>query len=99
MSGAYELDQDGNVVWSLTNDDIPEMNICWLLGVQLLSDGNLVFTNWMGHGHFDEGVHFFEVNKNKEVVWSLDSRQTLQMPATLQILDEDAYKVCYTPMK
>lgn len=99
MSGAYELDQNGNVVWSLTNEDIPEMNICWLLGVQLLSDGNLVFTNWMGHGHFDEGVHFFEVNKNKEVVWSLDSRQTLQMPATLQILDENAHKVCYTPTK
>lgn len=95
MSGAYELDQNGAEVWSLTNNDVPEINIRWLLGVQLLSNGNLVFTNWMGHGHLDEGVHFFEVNKQKQVVWSLDSRGTLLMPATLQILDEDPNTVCF----
>ena len=99
MSGAYELDPDGNEVWSLTNADVPEMNIRWLLGVQLLSNGNLVLTNWLGHGHTDEGIHCFEVNYEKQVVWSLDGRGTLLEPASVQILDEDAEAVCYRPMK
>ncbi|MBR3894033.1 MAG: hypothetical protein IKJ35_02685 [Clostridia bacterium] len=99
MSGAYELDSNGNEVWSLTDADVPEMGIRWLLGVQLLSNGNLVFTNWMGHGHTDEGIHFFEVNREKQVVWSCDARGTLREPAVLQILDEDAATVCYRPMK
>ncbi len=99
MSGAYELDENGKEIWQLTNDDIPQISIRWLLGIQLLSNGNLVFTNWMGHGHLDEGIQFFEVNNKKRIVWSLDGRGTLQMPATLQILDEDWEKVCFTPMK
>ena len=99
MSGAYELDENGNEVWSLTNSDVPEINIRWLLGVQRLSNGNFVFTNWMGHGHLGEGIHFFEVNRSKEVVWSLDSRNTLKTPAVLQVLDEDPVTVCFTPMK
>lgn len=99
MSGAYELDNEGNEVWSLTDADVPEMNIRWLLGIQLLANGNYVLSNWMGHGHQDEGIHFFEVNREKQVVWSCDSRGTLLQPATLQILDEDATKVCFTPLK
>ena len=99
MSGAYELDPEGNEVWSLTDADVPEMNIRWLLGVQLLSNGNLVFTNWLGHGHTDEGMHCFEVNRDKQVVWSLDGRGTFVTPAAVQILDEDPEDVCYRPMK
>lgn len=99
MSGAYELNEKGEEVWSLTDADVPEINIRWLLGVQLLSNGDLVFTNWMGHGHFDEGVHIFEVDRQKNIVWSLDSRGTLAMPSVTQILDEDCAKVCFTPAK
>lgn len=99
MSGAYELDENGNETWSLTADDVPEINIRWLLGVQLLANGNFAFANWMGHGHLDEGIHFFEVDRKKSVVWSFDGRGNLQTPATLQILDEDAANVCFTPMK
>ncbi|MBO5281359.1 MAG: hypothetical protein J6B55_09170 [Clostridia bacterium] len=99
MSGAYGLDPDGNEVWSLTDADVPEMNIRWLLGVQLLSNGNLVFTNWLGHGHTDEGIQCFEVNHEKQVVWYLDGRGTFLQPAAVQILDEEAGAVCYRPMK
>lgn len=99
MSGAYILNEQGEEIWSLTAADIPEINIRWLLGVQLLSNGNFVFTNWMGHGHFDEGVHFFEVDQEKHIVWTLDSRGTLGMPSVTQVLDEDSAQVCYTPNK
>jgi len=99
MSGAYELDTDGNEVWSLTANDVPDINIRWLLGVQLLANGNLVFSNWMGHGHRDEGIHLFEVNRDKQVVWTFDGRGQLKEPAAVQILDEDAEAVCFRPMK
>lgn len=99
ISGAYELNNDGDEIWSLTETDIPEVNIRWLLGIQLLSNGNLVFSNWMGHGHRDEGVHFFEVTYDKQIVWSCDSRGILKEPATLQILEEDSHQVCFLPMR
>ncbi|MBQ8440641.1 MAG: hypothetical protein IJX19_08265 [Clostridia bacterium] len=99
MEGAFELDADGNEIWSLTDADVPEMNIRWLLGIQRLKNGNYVFSNWMGHKHRDEGIHFFEVDRQKNVVWSFDGRGTLLEPATLQILDEDAAQVCYRPMR
>ena len=99
MSGAYELDEDGSEIWSLEDKDVPGINIRWLLGVQLLKNGNLVFSNWMGHGHTDEGIHFFEVTHNKEVVWMYDGRGVLSQSATLQILDENSEDVCFLPLK
>lgn len=99
MQGAFELDADGNEVWSLTDTDVPEMNIRWLLGIERLQNGNYVFSNWMGHRHRDEGIHFFEVDRSKHVVWSFDGRGTLLEPATLQILDEDSDWVCYRPTR
>lgn len=87
MSGAYELDRAGHEVWSLTAADVPEIGIRWLLGVALLPDGNLVFSNWMGHGHRDEGVMFFEVDREKHVMWSADGRGELLEPAVLQLTD------------
>ncbi len=99
MSGAYEIDENGNEVWSLEDKDVPEMNIRWLLGVQLLKNGNMVFSNWMGHGHRDEGIHFFEVSYDKNVVWTYDGRGVLAEPATLQILDEDLSAVCFSPLR
>lgn len=99
MSGAYELNENGEEIWSLTAADVPEIGIRWLLGIQLLSNGNLVLTNWMGHGHFDEGVHIFEVDRQKNVVWSVDGRGDLGTPAAVQILDDDRAGVCFTPAK
>lgn len=101
MSGAYELDADGREVWSLEDSDVPQIGIRWLLGIQLLKNGNLVLSNWMGHGHHDEGIPFFEVTREKEVVWTCDTRGTLYEPAVLQILDEEENEadVCFRPMK
>ncbi len=99
MEGAFELDAEGKEIWSLTDADVPGINIRWLLGVQKLQNGNYAFANWMGHKHRDEGVHFFEVDREKNIVWSMDSRGTLLDPDTLQILDEDAEAVCFGPLR
>ena len=99
QTGAIELDPDGNIVWELTPEDVPEVNIRWLLGLQLLSNGNRVFCNWLGHDHHGEGIPFFEVTPDKELVWTCDCTDIAAEPAVLQILEEDPAAVCYTPLK
>ena len=99
MEGLFELDAEGREVFSLTEADVPNVNLRWLLGIQKLRDGNYVLANWMGHGHLDEGIHFFEVNRSKQVVWTLDGRGTLLTPAALQILDEGEEDLYEPPLR
>lgn len=96
MEGLFELDADGNEVWTLTNKDVPEINICWLLGIQLRKNGNIVCTNWLGHGHNGEGVPVFEVAPDKKVVWQCDCRERLPNLGNFYLLgegDEDVAKI------
>ena len=101
MDGMVELDPSGREIWHLRDEDVPGMNIRWLLGLQLLHNGNIVVTNWMGHGHNEEGIPFFEVTPDKKVVWYCDCRKYTALPAVAQILDEteDRATVCYRPTK
>lgn len=99
MEGVFEIDDNSAEVWGLTSEDIPEMNMFWALGIQLLSNGNIVISNWLGHGHHGQGIPFFEVNRDKQVVWSCDCRDMSGEPASLQILDENPEIVCYKPTK
>lgn len=101
QGGVAELDAAGNEVWNLTDADVPGINIRWPLGIQLLKNGNLVVTNWMGHGHNEEGIPFFEVTPEKKVVWYCDCRKYTALPAAAQILDksEALDTVCFKPTK
>lgn len=74
MEGLAELDKNGNEVWTLLDGDVPGINIRWILGITLRSNGNIVCTNWLGHGHVGEGVPVFEVSPDKQVVWTCDCR-------------------------
>ena len=75
MDGLAELDKDGNEVWTVLKNDVPEINICWLLGIHLQPDGNIVCTNWLGHGHEGEGIPVFEVTQDKKIAWLCDCRE------------------------
>lgn len=99
MKGAFELDREGREVWSLTDEDVPDIHIRWLLGIQLRANGNLVLCNWLGHGHHGEGVPFFEVMRDKRVVWMCDCRNELPEVACMQLLDEEKETVCYRPCR
>lgn len=87
-SGLYELDTEGNEVWAVTNADIPQMNIKWLLGMQFLTDGNVVVCNWLGHGCEKQGCPLFEINRKKEVVWACHCEEITSNMANFQITDE-----------
>jgi hypothetical protein len=61
-----EVDPDGNIVWSLTNEDLGEDLIHDACGVQRLPNGNTVITSYAAGA---DAVKLFEVTRDKQVVW------------------------------
>ena len=61
-----EVDGDGKIVWSVTNDDLGENLIDDACGVQRLPNGNTVITSFHAKG---DRVKLFEVTRDKKVVW------------------------------
>lgn len=61
-----EVDPEGKIVWSLTNEDLGEELIHDACGVQRLPNGNTVITSYANSG---DAVKLFEVTRDKKVVW------------------------------
>lgn len=67
-----ELDAGDKVVWELNEDDLPGNPLRLMAGCQRLPNGNTVFCNYLGHGHIGKQPQFFEVTRDKKVVWQFD---------------------------
>jgi hypothetical protein len=61
--GIQEISPDKEVVWDLTKDDVSDMGVRWFAGFQIMPNGNILIANAGGK------VPFFEVNRDKDVVW------------------------------
>ena len=61
-----EVDGEGEIVWSVTNEDIGEKLFDDACGVQRLPNGNTVVTSYHAKG---DNVKLFEVTRDKKVVW------------------------------
>ena len=61
-----ELEADGSIVWSVTNDDIGENLFDDACGVQRLPNGNTAVCSYHASG---DSVKLFEVTRDKKVVW------------------------------
>ena len=89
-----ELDPEGKIVWSVTNDDLGKDLIKDACGVQRLPNGNTVITSY----YAKEGqVKLTEVTPEKKVVWTYDG-----MPAGFhhfQILTTNGKPVEGKPMR
>ena len=99
MDGLGELDQNGKEVWSVFPEDIPQIQVKWLLGIQRLHNGNYVCCNWLGHNHEQEGIPMFEITPQKQVVWTCACQYITENLANFQILNEDAQHVCFRPAR
>lgn len=67
-----EIDATEKVVWELNENDLPGNPLRLMAGCQRLPNGNTVFCNYLGHGHIGEQPQFFEVTRDKKVVWQFD---------------------------
>ncbi|MEN6456912.1 MAG: hypothetical protein ABFD10_21870, partial [Prolixibacteraceae bacterium] len=41
----------------------------WLAGIKALPNGNILVSNWLGHGKAGEGIPVFEVSREKKIIF------------------------------
>lgn len=61
-----EVDANGKIVWSVTNDDLGEKLFNDACGAQRLPNGNTVISSYHTRGN---QVKLFEITREKKVVW------------------------------
>ena len=82
-----EIDIAGNTVWQLTKNELPDIELKFMTGMQLLPNGNLVLSNWVGHNQFGTAPHAFEITRDKKVVWMYNDYSILKTMSSIQLLD------------
>jgi len=82
-----EVDKSGAIVWQLTKNELPDIELKFMTGMEVLPNGNLVFTNWVGHHPEGKVTHAFEVTRDKKLVWIYDDQSILKTMSSIQILD------------
>ena len=82
-----ELDADEKIVWELNENDLPGNPLRLMAGCQRLPNGNTVFCNYLGHGHIGKQPQFFEVTRDKKVVWQFDDHVHFKTINQIFVLD------------
>jgi outer membrane protein assembly factor BamB len=77
-----ELDLNGKMVWSLTPQDLPELELKYASGMQRLANGNTVCTA------FNSKYPVFEVTPEKKIVWKMPASGEIGDILHVQIVNE-----------
>ena len=99
QTGIVILDRSGNEIWSMRAQELQSVSPKWPTGLQLLENGNLIVCNWLGHNCEGQGVPLFEVNRDKQVLWTLQAPDFTKNIANMQVYDNPAARVCRKPAK
>jgi len=86
-----EVDKKANIVWQLTKNELPGIELKFMTGMQYLPSGNLLLTNWLGHNQFGKAPHAFEVTRDKKVVWIFNDNSFLKTMSSIQLTDNRGY--------
>ena len=76
-----EVDPSDKVTWSLNGSDLPELGIRWFAGIQVIPNGNIFVCNAGGR------VPFFELSRDKRVVWQNPGNMNIPLGHGIQRLD------------
>lgn len=82
-----EFDEAMKVVWSLDQNEVPGNPLQLMTGFQRLPNGNTIFCNYLGHGHLGEQPHFFEITRDKKVVWEFSDHAHFKTINQIQLLE------------
>ena len=89
-----EVNKAGEIVWELTQQDLPNIKLYTIQQACRLANGNTVFANWTGGKMTKEEesktAQIIEVTKEKKVIWALSQWDTpnLGRASGIQLLDE-----------
>ncbi|HSU68427.1 MAG TPA: PQQ-binding-like beta-propeller repeat protein [Tepidisphaeraceae bacterium] len=71
--GILEVKPDKKIVWSLSQDELPGIQLAWVTTLQILPNGHIVF----GNCHATEkNPQIIEIDKDKHVVWTYKDFKT-----------------------
>lgn len=88
-----EFDAEGRVVWSVGNDDFPDLkpfrDPC---GCQRLPNGNTVIASYGATG---DAIKIFEVTRDKQIVWTNSSHRAHE----IQVLTTNGQPIAGPPLK
>jgi hypothetical protein len=82
-----ELDASLHVVWELGENELPGNPLRLMTGFQRLPNGDTIFCNYLGHGHLGEQPLFFEITRDKKIVWSFADHGHFKTVNQIQLLD------------
>ncbi|MDD4175027.1 MAG: hypothetical protein PHN34_12380, partial [Kiritimatiellae bacterium] len=55
---------------------------------QKLPNGNVLVSNWLGHGKFGTAPHLMEITPEKKIVWSFADHVAFRTISTVQVFGE-----------
>lgn len=86
-----EVSPEREIVWSLTQDELPGIQLAWVTTLQILPSGNIVIGNC--HAGPDN-PQLIEITRNKKVVWTyLDFKTFGNALSNSQILSVDGQPI------
>ena len=83
-----EVTPEGKTAWEVSNKDLPDQPLKFLTGFQKLPNGNVLISNWLGHGKFGTAPHLLEITPAKKVVWTYADHKTFKTISTVQVFAE-----------
>jgi hypothetical protein len=90
-----EVNKKGEIVWHLTNADLPQPYLKDPCGAQRLPNGNVVITSYAAG---DQTVKLLEVNRDKKIVWTYEEPKRGGIHH-FQILDTNGKPIAGEPLK
>src|SRR3954470_7931024 len=82
-----ELDASEKIVWKLNENDLPNNPLRLAAGCQRLPNGNTIICNYLGHGFTGKQPQFFEITRDKKIVWEFHDDAQFQTVNQVQLLD------------
>jgi hypothetical protein len=83
-----EVNPEGETVWQVSNADLPEQPFKFLTGFHKLPNGNVLVSNWLGHGKFGTAPHLMEITPEKKIVWTFADHTAFKTISTVQVFGE-----------
>ncbi len=75
----FEIDKDNKIVWTLTPKDVPEIELMYAPGVDILADGTMVISGY--HSKYP----VFAVNRDKKILWKFASKD-IGFPTNVRLI-------------
>jgi hypothetical protein len=83
----FEVNKKSQNIWEIKGNEVPEIDLKYVAGFQVLPNGNIVLANYLGHKNLGKAPHMYEITRDKKVVWTFSNEKNIQTICSLQLLD------------